>query len=117
MKNKYKLMNGKKLADFVLSKDYDEEYYFAADYPEEGINEDNQHDISGWYGIKRSKQFDADVVMVGYMGGGSCMMFDIGEAGEYLADDLERYIEHIINEGVPIEGLVCVQLENEDERS
>ena len=108
--NRYRLVNGDELAKFIMSKNFDDIYGFAAEYPEDsGPDEWNDSDVSNWYGICKTRIFDADVVMVGNYGGGYDVMgFSLESDGECLGGDLERYFDEWIMDGTTIKGLVCL---------
>jgi len=107
---RYMLINGDDLATFIVDKELGEEYSFATEYPEElTANDWADSVLSNWYGIMKTRIFDADVIIVGQFGGGfDSRVFTIENGCDYLGEDLSGYINETIEDGTTTENYVCL---------
>lgn len=91
----YKIVDVKQLAGFIVDAPTEQEFYFADTWDEE--TPEGELDGScceGWWGFKKIRAFDSDIVIFGWAGGGSNWCTEVDK--EYLEDDIKMYLRNYV---------------------
>lgn len=114
-KHDYKFLTAEELAKAIDIAPVDTEIAFTFDQPEE--YDDMEISPSGWYGVKLINIFDesADLLAIGYYGGGSTMVFEVGNIMEDNNCNKYEAIVKMIRDYMEIEdyheeSFLCVEI-------
>lgn len=91
----YKIVDVRQLAEFIINSPMEQEFYFAdtwdEDTPEDKLDGSC---CEGWWGFKKIRAFDSDIVVFGWSGGGSNWCTEVDK--EYLEDDIKMYLRNYV---------------------
>lgn len=111
MIKKYKVLAVSEFTEFVKSAPFEKEIYFADTWDEETSQEEMDDSCcEGWWGFKKTKIFDSDVLFMGWSGGGNIWCADISDF-ENLESDITFFLKDYVG-GTTIENHVALEIRN-----
>ena len=98
----YKLVTAKGLVEFVLSQPTEREFCFATDYDgKAGIDniwDGDKSSLGNWRGIKKTRLFDCDVILVGQFGTFAHAIIDARYMDvEEIVGDMELFFKNSVD--------------------
>ena len=90
---KYKIVDVKELADFIMEMEVGDEVYFADTWDEDTPPEKLDGSCcEGWYGIKVISAFDSMMAIFNYAGGGKAFAAELD--GETIESSIHYYLRN-----------------------